>query len=209
MKSLIRIPVSMCFLWMVLFLSTEVARAHCDTMDGPVVKAARSALETGNVNHVLVWVQKKDEGEITLAFKKTLAVRMLSPEARELGDRYFFETLVRIHRAGEGAPYEGLKPAGSDVEPGIEAADHAIEKGTDAELLKNLIETIQHGVHEQFSEVLEKKSFKPDDVTEGREYVRAYVTFLHYVERIVEASRKPANGHLHEAHEVGMKIQNH
>ena len=29
--------------------------AHCDTMDGPVVKAAQRALETGNVNLVLIY----------------------------------------------------------------------------------------------------------------------------------------------------------
>jgi hypothetical protein len=34
----------------------------CDGMDGPVVKAAKRALETGNVNLVLICVQKQDEG---------------------------------------------------------------------------------------------------------------------------------------------------
>src|SRR5512147_1018908 len=80
------------------------AIAHCDGLDGPVVKAAQKALETGNVNPVLIWVQKKDEGEIKQAFQKTLAVRKLNPQAKELADMYFFETLVRIHRAGEGEP---------------------------------------------------------------------------------------------------------
>jgi hypothetical protein len=36
-------------------------------MDGPVVKAAQKALETGNVNLVLIWVRKNDEGEIRKA----------------------------------------------------------------------------------------------------------------------------------------------
>ena len=89
--------------------------AHCDGLDGPVVKVAQKALETGNVNLVLIWVQKKDEGEVKKAFQKTLAVRKLNPQAKELADMYFFETLVRIHRAGEGEPYTGLKPAGRDL----------------------------------------------------------------------------------------------
>jgi hypothetical protein len=38
--------------------------AHCDGLDGPVVPAARKALETGDVNLVLIWVQKSDEAEI-------------------------------------------------------------------------------------------------------------------------------------------------
>ena len=34
------------------------ALAHCDTLAGPVVGAARKALDSGNVNLILVWVQK-------------------------------------------------------------------------------------------------------------------------------------------------------
>jgi len=37
---------------------------HCDTMDDPLMKAARRALESGNVNLVLPWVSK--EGDATV-----------------------------------------------------------------------------------------------------------------------------------------------
>lgn len=113
----------------VLLLVPQIVLAHCDTMDGPVVKAAQKALEAAKAGPVLAWVHPKDEAEIKTAFLETLAVRKLSPEAKELADRYFFETLVRIHRAGEGAPYTGLKPAGSVNTPGLAAADRAIETG--------------------------------------------------------------------------------
>ena len=56
--------------------------AHCDGLDGPVVAAARQALDTGNPAHVLIWVQAKDELEIRTAFERTLAVRELSPDAK-------------------------------------------------------------------------------------------------------------------------------
>src|SRR3972149_1523425 len=112
------------------------ASSHCDTMNGPVIKAAMNALEAGNVNLVLVWVQKKDEAEIKNAFVKTLSIRKLNPEAKAFADNYFFETLVRIHRVGEGAAYTCLKPAESEPEPGIAAADNAIEKGSGGELMR-------------------------------------------------------------------------
>lgn len=87
---------------------------HCDTMDGPVVKAATEALEKGNVNFILSWVPKKAEVELRKAFEKTLLARKLGKEAKELADYWFFETAVRLHREGEGASYTGLKPAGLD-----------------------------------------------------------------------------------------------
>jgi len=42
---------------------------HCDTRDGPVVRAARVALETGNVNFVLIWVPESAENELKEAGK--------------------------------------------------------------------------------------------------------------------------------------------
>jgi hypothetical protein len=67
--------VSFSVLFTIGVLLPNLVFAHCDGMDGPVVKAAQKALETGNVNLVLIWVQKKDEDEIKKAFQKTLAVR--------------------------------------------------------------------------------------------------------------------------------------
>ena len=92
---------------------------HCDTMDGPVVKAARAALDRGNVNLILPYVPKKAEAELRHAFERTMRVRLLSPEARETVDIWFFETAVRLHREGEGAPFTGLKPAGLDEGPAV------------------------------------------------------------------------------------------
>jgi hypothetical protein len=180
-----------------LFLPKQ-AIAHCDGLDGPVVKAAQRALEIENVNPVLIWVQKKDENEITKAFQKTLAVRKLSPQAKELADMYFFETLVRIHRAGEGAPYTGLQPAGRDLGPAIPAADRALENGKVEPLVKLLTDGIQSGVREQFKQAVAKKKFGKDDVTAGQEYIKSYVEFIHYVERIYEAAKNPAEGHYPE-----------
>ncbi len=172
--------------------------AHCDGLDGPVVKAAQEALESGNVNLVLLWVQEEFENEIHLAFRKTLAVRELAPEAGALADTYFFETLVRLHRAGEGAPYTGLKPAGRDLGPAIPAADKAIE-GAEAEpLLKLLTEAVRIGIREQFEQVLAKKHFDKNDVEAGREYVEAYVQFIHYVEQVYDTAKSPTGGHFPE-----------
>jgi hypothetical protein len=185
------------------FSLPHLARAHCDGLDGPVVKAAQKALESGNANFVLLWVQPRDEGEIKKAFQKTLAVRKLNPQAKDLADTYFFETLVRVHRAGEGAPYTGLKPAGRDLGPAIPAADKAIESGKPDALLRLLTETLQEGVRGKFKEIAAKRKFKTDDVAAGRGYVEAYVQFIHYVERLYDAAKNDAQGHYPEVTAAG------
>ena len=175
------------------------ATAHCDTLDGPVVMAAKKALDTGNVNFVLIWVQEKDEAQIRDAFNKTLLVRKLGSDAKDLADMYFFETLVRIHRAGEGASYTGLKPAGLDLGPAIPAADKALESKSSDQLVELLTDAVKNGTQEEFEKAIAKKDFRPDDIQAGREYIEAYVPFIHYVERIYEAATAPMEGHYIEA----------
>ena len=183
---------------LILLARPDEIRAHCDTLDGPVVKAARQALETGNVNLVLIWVKKSDEPEITSAFRKTLEVRKLGPAAKDLADMSFFETLVRVHRAGEGAPFTGLKPAGTDLGPAVPAGDKALEAGSVDAVSKMLTEAVRHGLEEQFKNVVAKKNFNKGDVAVGRDYVEAYVEYIHYVERIYEAATTSAHGHYAE-----------
>ena len=196
-----------------LFLSAPIpVLAHCDTLDGPVVVDARTALQKGEVTPVLKWVRKEAEGEIRSAFARTLAVRKLGTEAADLADRWFFETLVRIHREGEGAPYTGLKPAGTMVEPGIAAADRALEKGTVEDLVKVMTVQVAGGIRDRYARVAERKKTADKSVQAGREYVEAYVEFIHYVERLQEDSTKPAGHHTggettHEGHAAGEKAQ--
>ncbi len=182
----------------IVLLFPNLVMAHCDGMDGPVVNAAQNALASGDVNLVLIWVQEEDEKEIRLAFDRTLAVRKLSAEAKELADMYFFETLVRIHRAGEGAPYTGLKPAGRDLGPAIPLADQVLTTGKVEPLVSLITEETRKGLTERFDHARKASNYSTADVGAGREYVQAYVTFVHYVERVYEAAHQPVSSHLSE-----------
>lgn len=180
-----------------LGLLASPAFAHCDSMDGPVVHDAQRALEAQDVTSVLKWVHAEDENDIRSAFDMTLAVRGESEAARAVAERYFLETLVRIHRASEGEGFTGLKPTGS-VEPVIAAADHALESGDVAPLAKELAAAIRHGVEERFSEAYGKRVAAEDSVERGREYVEAYVQFTHFAEhahQLVGAAADHQDGH--------------
>jgi hypothetical protein len=178
------------------------ALGHCDTLDGPLVMLARKAVETGSVNLVLPWVRAEDEAEIRTAFAQTQSVRRLGGEARDLAERHFFETLVRVHRASEGAPYTGLKPAGLDLGPAVPAADRALEDGSIDAVVKLVTDAVRKGIHEHFHAAAGRRRFDPNDVAAGRKYVEAYVPYVHYVERLWEAATNEVHGHApeHGAH---------
>lgn len=177
------IPGSALTLMLLLILPT-VAPGHCDTMNGPVVLAARQALDRGDVNLVLLWVQPGDEAEVTAAFEQARSVRQLGPAAATLADLYFFETVVRLHRAGEGVAYTGLKPAGTAVEPGIAEADRALETHSVEPVVRSLTRALERGLRDRFNELEARREHAGHTLAAGRTYVKSYVEFIHYVERL-------------------------
>lgn len=173
--------------------------AHCDTLDGPVVAAARRAIDRGDATPVLRWVRPDDEAEIRAAFAQTLAARASGGAARDVADRWFFETLVRVHRAGEGAPFTGLKPAG-EVEPIVAAADTALAGGAIDPLVARVTEHIASGIRERYRRAVDTRRRADESVEAGREAVEAYVEYVHYVEGIHVAAAGGAR-HEHEREE--------
>ena len=171
-----------CSLLALVALIPSHVRAHCDTLDGPVVATAKAALEKGDVTPVLKWVQGDDEKEVKEVFQKVLVARKASPEAREIADRYFFETLVRIHRAGEGAPYTGLQEG--PAEPIVIEADKSLETGSIEVITNHMAALVTKGIKQRFSETLERKKHAGESAAAGREFVEAYVDYTHYLERL-------------------------
>ncbi len=176
------------------FLLSRLAWAHCDTLRGPVITDARAALEKGDVTPVLKWVKRENEPEIRAAFSRVVAVRAKGAEAKELADMYFFETLVRLHRAGEGAPYTGIKD--EPVEPIVALADKALADGSAEEMIKKMSSHMAEAIGEKFKKALEAKKHKDESVEAGREFVEAYVIYTHYIEGIHSAITS-AGGHAH------------
>jgi hypothetical protein len=170
------------------------AIAHCDTTSGPIIPEARAALNSGDVTSVLKWVKKENEAEIRTAFAKAVAVRSKGPEAKELADQYFLETLIRLHRAGEGASYTGIKD--EPVAPIVALADKSLAQGSADEMIRRMSDHMAKGVKEKFNKALEAGKLKDKSVEAGRAYVEAYVAYTHYVEGI-HAAIKSAGGHHH------------
>lgn len=180
-----------------------VVQAHCDTAEGPAVTDGRKALETGNVNYALKWVPADGEAEVRDVFDKALKVRGLGADAAEVADRLFLETLVRVHRMAEGVGFTGIQPAGTEVDPVVEAADQAIAEGSDADLLLMVAQERRAELHQRFQAALALHDFDVDDIDAARRYIAAYVSFFKYAEGEEHEHHGPAglaSGH-HSTHE--------
>ncbi len=178
----------------------QAAQAHCDAVDGPVAKAAVAALDSNNVDLALPFAPATAEGEIKAAFAQSLKVRSLGGDAKALADRAFIETTVRLHRAGEGAPYTGLKAAGTDFGPAIPAAERAIESGNLSQVRAILVEEIEHGLHARFEQAQAARkaaNASKGNVAAARERMSAELGFVVYVEGLRQSAHGAA-GHEHK-----------
>lgn len=183
-------------------LKPATVHAHCDTAEGPAVKAGRTALATGNINHSLAWIPAEGETELREVFEKAAEVRTLGADAAEVADRLFLETMVRIHRMGEGVGFTGIQPTGTEVDPVVTAADEALASGSAGDLLPLVPDERRAELHERFHAALALKDFEVDDVASGRRYLAAYVSFFTYAEG-------EDHEHGHEAHAHGEHSHSH
>ena len=199
----------------IMVMSPLTASAHCDTMEGPTVADGFKAMDTNNINYVLKWVQPKYEKEITEKFNLSMKVKDLSPNAKVLAEQYFFSELVRVHRAGENAPFDGLKPYGTPIDEKVKAADKSIEVGNLSPLEGLLEKEKMPELKERFERVMSLKNFDVNNVEAGREYIEAYVMFFKFAEgeeehhgaaeghgAVASHGTASAHGSMHETHET-------
>ncbi|WP_153638289.1 DUF6448 family protein [Prolixibacter sp. NT017] len=182
-------------LFLMLFAALP-ASAHCDSYDGPVIKDAQKALETNNVNLVLKWITDEQEEEIMPLFSKTYSLKNGDKEIYAIVEKHFFETLVRLHRETEGAPYTGLKPAGT-TKPIIQMTDKALAESNVDDFLVKLNSHIDKVVREKYEKVAELNKVKNNSKEQGRAFVEAYVDYTHTVEALHDILE---HGGGHEGH---------
>jgi hypothetical protein len=160
---------------------------RCDALDGPVIQAAKKAIERINVLYVLPWVQHASEAELRDAFEDLMHAREKHPDAEKVADRWFFETVVRLHRMGEGEAFTGLKPDGADPGPASRLADAALESG-DVEDLKDFFEdAIEDELKMRLARVTSTSGYEPWDIPAARLHIHETLEFFRFVERLSRA----------------------
>jgi len=162
-------------------LTTTSGFAHCDSYDGPVIKDALKALDKNNVQLVLKWIEPHQEMEIVPLFNKTYSLKNEDPQIYSIIEKHFLETLVRLHRETEGAPFTGLKPAGS-MTPLVEMADNSIAEENVEDVIKTVTNHLEQLLRERYDSVIKLSKTKNDSPKQGREYVHAYVQYTHTLE---------------------------
>ena len=82
------------------------------------------------------------------------------------------------------------------------AGGRALDDGSVRAVVGLVTDTVAQGILEHCQAARRKQDFDPNDVRAGREYVQAYVPYVHYVEQLYATAKGPAPGHHHEDHEI-------
>ncbi len=184
----------------ILLTITSPASAHCDAEDGPVIVEARVALEKGDVAPILKWIGPEDEATIRELFAQVVEVRTGGDDARNVADRLFFETLVRLHRASEGAGFDGIKPAGHQ-EPFVRRIDAALATGEGEAVADAIAGHVRREIAARFEAATIAAETRNASTEAGREWVAAYVELVHFIKGIHEAVEAGGtHGHAVESH---------
>ena len=171
---------------------------HCDSLDGPVVAAARNALTIGDVDVVLPFVPAGAETEIREAFTRVLPLHQDDDLGADVARQWFYETVVRVHRAGEHAAYTGLKPAGLDVGPVIPLAEKATTTGDVEEVYRLLTNELHTELAHRLEQVIRLAADKDTSVPAARAHVEAMLGFQVYANHVREALHiEPHGDHGH------------
>ncbi|MGI5819075.1 MAG: DUF6448 family protein [Armatimonadota bacterium] len=179
-------------------VTTGAVWAHCDRINGPVAKDAISALEQRDFGVVQIWVGEDQELELRARFDEALTVGQQSEAAREMAERYFIETAIRLHREAEGMHFTGVKPA-AEPSPDIAAAERALEMADVTIVTDYLKARIDEEVGAWFAGAREAQGHRHTSVEAGRKWIDAYVkyvVFIHTLSEVIEAG-PPHGAHDH------------
>ena len=129
-----------------------------DPHDGPVMRAAKMALETGNANYVLIWVSEKSENTLKNLLEKTCCERSSQKNMQNRALDWYFETVNRLHLANRRRLYT-CKPGGLDESPIVLKVERAIETGNFEEIRSVIPDTHAGEVKQRFQQVLNKRNY--------------------------------------------------
>jgi len=159
-----------------------------DAGNGPVIKAAKMALETGNPNYILIWIPEESENTLKNLLEKTCCERGVQKNTGDRAINWYFETVNRFHYAGRCPHYTRMKSDrlyGNQIIPDVEGA---IETGNFEKIIARIPDSHVADARERFHRIRNKRNYDINNIADGRAYVSAFITFIEYVRNLSSGS---------------------
>ena len=152
-----------------------------DEMQEPVEKAAKMALETGNVNYILIWLPEESENTLKNLLEKTRCVRSSRMNMQNQVYDWYFATVNRFFNANRYPDYLTTQFGGLAEKPLVLKVDKAIESGDFEEIRDIIPVTHEADAKQRFQHIMDMRNYPVNNIAAGRAYVSAFFDFNRYV----------------------------
>lgn len=159
-----------------------------DVIQGPVVKAAKMALETGNVNYILIWLPEESENTLKNLLEKTCCKRSSRMNMQNQAYDWYFATVNRFFSTSRSYDYLKTQFGGLAEKPLVLKVDTAIESGNFEEIRDIIPITHEADAKQRFLHVMNMRNYPVNDIAAGRAYVSAFFDFNRYVHDLSSGS---------------------
>jgi Family of unknown function (DUF6448) len=160
--------------------------------DGPVTKAARESLETGNASCILIWIPEESENTLKNLLERACCARSTRQDGLNRTAEWYFETVNRLHVAGHGLNNLSISTKTPEEKAIILLVQRACESGNFEDIATGIPDAPAGELRQRFEDLMKKRdSYCEDNCIAGRRYVSAFVDFITFVNNL--HSRSPDN----------------
>lgn len=152
-----------------------------DEMPGPVLKAAKIALETGNVNYILIWVPENYENTVKNLLEKTCCKRSSVLNTQKQAYDWYYETVNRLFSASRACDYLTYQSKAFAENPLVLKVYKAIESGNFEKIRDEIPVSYEADAQQRFLHVMNLRDYPVNNIAAGRSYVSAFFDFNRYV----------------------------
>lgn len=169
---------------------------HHNQLNAQVIKAAKMALDSGNVNYILIWVPEESENKLKNLLEKTCCESSTRDNIQNRAVDWYFKTVNRLHYASGWTSCPGMKSESIDENPIVLKVERAIETGNINEIFGVIPDTPTGDVRRRFCDVMNKKNYNVNNIAAGRDYVSSFIDLIVYLHNL------PAENFGRTGHEV-------
>lgn len=151
--------------------------------NGPVMSAAKKALETGKAHHILIWIPEASENTLKNLLEKACCERRIQTDGYDHIIDWYFATVRRFHSVGYGPRNLNISLKTLEEKTIISLVERACESGNFEEIAMVIPDIPAGELRQQFNDVMKKRNYDVENIAAGRVYVSEFTDFIAFVNR--------------------------
>jgi len=162
--------------------------SHMSFDNDPVMSAAKKALETGKAHYILIWIPEESENTLKNLLEKVCCTLNTQKDGNDHIVDWYFETIKRLHSGYYGSRNLNIPTKTPEEKTIIFLVERACESGNFEVITTIIPDTPAGEMRQRFNDVMKKRNYTVENITDGRVYVSAFTDFIAFVNSLRSGS---------------------